>query len=274
MAIEERKESTNLGSGFLQPESAANTASPPDYPYNNATLTESGHSFELDDTPNAERIRLQHRTGTFIEMGPTGDEIHKVYGSGYEITIKDKNVLIEGSCTVTIKGDSVLNIEGNKFERIQGKYELLVEGDMIQTIKGDTSIMCESDMQIASGTGISGATGALRLYSGDSMYIVADVMIGGCLVADMINSKSSIDAASGVTAGPLGFVSLKGGLSVGIPVAIPSVVNAAALVNAPVGTFGLMTATLMTDLINTNIYSSHIHPAPRGMTGTPIGPMV
>lgn len=270
MAIQDRKNESDIGSGFVQPRSKAK----PKYPYNNATVTESGHSFEMDDTPGAERIRLQHRTGTFIEMDPQGNEVHKVYGSGYEITIKDKNILIEGSCTVTVKGDSVINVEGNKFERVKGNYQLLVEGNMLQTVKGETSIMCKNDMQIAAGSGIQGATGALRLYSGDSLYIVADVMIGGGIVADIITSKSSVDAGSGVRAGPLGFVSSLGGLSVGIPVAIPGTVNAAALVNAPVGSFGLMTSLLMTDLINTTIYSSHFHISPRGPTSTPIFPMI
>ncbi len=30
------------------------------YPYNRVTQTESGHKFEMDDTPSRERIRLQH----------------------------------------------------------------------------------------------------------------------------------------------------------------------------------------------------------------------
>lgn len=274
MAITDRQSGADVGSGFVQPESSANTSNPPRYPYNNATETESGHVFEMDDTPSRERIRLSHRSGTFIEMNPDGSEVHKVYGNGYEITVKDKNVTIEGNCTVTIKGDSVVNIEGNKWERVAGNYTLIVDGEMIQTVKGDTSIQCENDMNISAGAGLAGATGALRLYSGDPLYVVGDIMIGGSLNADLITSKTSIDAAAGVTAGPLGFVSVMGGLSVGIPVAIPSVVNAATLVNAPVGTFGLMAATLMTDLINKTIYSTHFHKAPKGFTGTPIFKMI
>ena len=63
--------STNL---WTEPESAANTDYQPVYPYNNITQTEAGHTFELDDTPTRERVRLQHRSGTFIEMHPNGDE--------------------------------------------------------------------------------------------------------------------------------------------------------------------------------------------------------
>jgi hypothetical protein len=76
---------------WTEPESARNTETPPVYPYNNIQQTESGHSFEMDDTPTRERVRLQHRIGTFLEMHPDGDEVHKVYGTGYEIYLKGKN---------------------------------------------------------------------------------------------------------------------------------------------------------------------------------------
>jgi hypothetical protein len=35
-----------------------------------------------------------------------------------------------------------------------------------------------------------------------------------------------------------------------------------------------MSAIWMTDIINKTIYSTHIHPAPRGLTGTPILKMI
>jgi hypothetical protein len=33
---------------------------------------------------------------------------------------------------------------------------------------------------------------------------------------------------------------------------------------------GIMDAVLMSDVMNSNIYNTHIHPAPRGPTGTPM----
>jgi hypothetical protein len=85
--------------------------------------------------------------------------------------------------------------------------------------------------------------------------------VGGSIAGDIISAETRINAGTGVYAGPLGVYSLG---------PITSLVSA----QAPIGTFALMTAVLMTDTINTNIYRTHIHPAPRGMTGTPILPMV
>ena len=49
-----------------------------EYPYNNVVQTESGHFQEFDDTPGAERIRTQHRAGTYTEIRPDGSEVHKI----------------------------------------------------------------------------------------------------------------------------------------------------------------------------------------------------
>jgi hypothetical protein len=272
--IEDRKQ----GSGWLEPESAANDETPPQYPYNHVTQTESGHTIEYDDTPERERIRIQHRTGTFIEMHPNGDMVHKVYGDGYEITVYDKNVLIKGHCSVTIEGDSVLTVKGNKIENIEGNYDIYVGGKMTCISKKDARILSEADLQLGAGGSMGdatgGGTGAIRLVSGRDINVTGNMMVGGSVVCDMLNSKTSVDAGTGVTAGALGFVTITGGLSVGYSAAIPSIINCVNTINAPIANFGIMTARLMTDTVNKAIYSSHIHRTPHGVSSGPISKFV
>jgi hypothetical protein len=64
-------------------------------------------------------------------MHPNGDEVHKVYGDGYEITIKNKNVLIKGTCNITIEGDSNLHVLGDVIEKVDGSYTLDVTGPVV-----------------------------------------------------------------------------------------------------------------------------------------------
>lgn len=262
------------GSGWLEPESVANIdETQPQYPFNHATLGESGHLLEVDDTPKRERIRFTHRTGTFIEMHPNGDMVQKVFGDSYEITVCDKNVLIEGHASVTVKGDCVLRIEGDKIEKVFGDYYLNVDGNFYLTSKGDASLLSQKDLTVGAGTSITSpgiGTGALRFASGQDIYVTGDIMCGGVIVADILSAKYSVDAGLGVTAGPLGFVTLYGGVSCGYPVAIPYSVNAAQWVNAPLGTFSTMSATLMTDVINSTIYNWHIHGTSSGPTSPPM----
>jgi hypothetical protein len=243
---------------WTEPESAANTDYQPVYPYNNITVTESGHSFEMDDTPARERVRLQHRSGTFIEMHPNGDEVHKVYGDGYEITIKNKNVLIKGTCNITVEGDCNMQVLGDFNQSVKGDYNLEVAGKMKQRVVGDISLSSDEDISITANENFGGA---VRIAAADNVTISSDLVVGGSIAGDIISAETRINAGTGVYAGPLGVFSLG---------PITSLVS----MQAPLGTFGLMTAIMMTDVVNTNIYKTHIHPAPRGMTGPPILPMV
>jgi hypothetical protein len=264
--------------GWTEPESAATTENPPLYPYNHITQTESGHFFELDDTPGRERVRLQHRTGTFTETHPDGTQVTKVIGDEFEITIKDRNILVKGHCNIVVEGDASMHVKGNKFERIDGNYEQEIRGAFTQVVKGKSKIISEDDMTIGSNSTIGGK---LTISTGDHLYVNSDLNVAGEITADKITSHTRVDAGTGVSAGPLGFVSVFGGLSIGVPVAIPfniiasqsiyalNTVNAGVSVNAPLGNFGIMTAILMTDTINKTFYNTHIHKAPKGWTSPP-----
>ncbi len=264
--------------GWLEPESPANDETQPKYPYNKVFQTESGHSVEFDDTPTRERIRLSHRTGTFIEMHPNGDEVHKVYGDGYEITIKDKNVLIEGTCSVTINGDSIVEVKGNKFEKIFGDYKLEVNGEFVAYSHTKASLLSDEDLEIGAGTALG--TGQLKLSAGDNIYVTGDLTVGGEIIGDIITSKTKVDAGTGVSAGPLGFVSVFGGLSIGTPIAVPGNINCIGLISAgisvssPLGSFVVMKATWMTDTVNKALHNTHFHFGFKGPTSPPIPKMV
>ena len=104
------------------------------YPYNHVNESESGHIHEVDDTPGGERLMNYHKMGTFDEIHPDGSKVTKIVGSQYEITLKDKNVSIEGECNLTIggscrtliKGDYVLEVEGDYTEKIHRNHYVKV----------------------------------------------------------------------------------------------------------------------------------------------------
>ena len=264
--------------GFIEPESAATAENPPEYRYNHVKETPRGHTFEMDDTPDRERVRLAHRSGTFIEMHPNGDEVHKVFGDGYEITIKDKNVLVKGTCNITVEGDVNMHIMGDKIEQIDGNLEQHIKGNLTQVIGGMASVVSQGDMSIKAG---AFATGALTLGAGDVLNLDCDLSVDGEITATKMTSKTRVDAGTGMSAGALGFVTVTGGIAVGIPVAVPQniicstnitavagTVNAGTSVNAPTGNFGYMDAIFMTDLVNTTIFNTHNHIAPHGPTSS------
>lgn len=262
---------------WAEPESSFNPDEKPVYPHNKVWETESGHSFEMDDTKGRERIRLQHRSKTFLEMHPDGSEVHKIYGDGYEITLKNKNVLIKGHCSVTIEGDSIVHIKGDKIEKVDGNVYQEISGEMITNVKKKTSFISNDDMTIGVGDPTSGV---LKVKTGDSTYIEGDLSVTGSITSLALTTETKVNAGTGVTAGPLGFVTETGGVSVGIPVSSPFgtitcalYANVGVAVNAP-----FINGFMVRDVAGTmmgmrTVYNAHIHPAPRGLTGAPISTM-
>jgi hypothetical protein len=234
---------------WTEPESAANTEFPPIYPYNDIKQTKSGHTFEMDDTPDRERIRIQHRANTFIEMHPNGDEVHKIYGNGYEVVIQDKNVLISGNCNITINGNANIEIYGDKNEKIHGDYNLEVSGTLSQRAKGIKGVQIQGDQYVSVSTNRD-IGGTMSLSAGDHILINSDLEVYGGLTAQIITSKTRVDAATGVKAGELGFYTT-------------------GPITSPLAHIGIMNAIQMSDVINSVRYNFHVHPAPHGVTGTP-----
>lgn len=163
-------------------------SNPPKYPYNKIQQSESGHSIEMDDTVGKERLRLQHRSGSFLEMQPDGTEVHKIYGDGYEIVMGAKNVSIKGQCNITIEGPCVVNIKGDSIMNIAGDSTQFISGDVVQQIQGSAKITSVDDMDLTSKGDIN--------MSAQNVNINADVNVRGG-----VSSTASISATNNITAG-------------------------------------------------------------------------
>jgi len=259
--------------GWLEPESEANIdETQPEYPYNHVIATDSGHSFEMDDTPGRERIRLQHRSGTFSEIHSDGTEVHKILGDGYEIIAKDKNVLISGRCSITVNGDATFIVKGDKIEKIEGDYNQEVLGNFTQVVRGNITTTSEKDINIAANPNL---LGRVSISAGGDVFVNSDLFVDGLIAADQITSEGRIDAGTGISAGRLGFVTLTGGLSVGVPVAAPETIICSggiisASITSALANFGTSSSLFHSDLINTVIFNAHKHISPRGVTSPPL----
>jgi hypothetical protein len=282
--------STNL---FTEPPSAADADHPPLYPHYQTWDGESGHSIQLDDTPNRERVRIQHgKSKNFIEMHPNGDQVVKVFGENFDITIGKKNVYVSGACNIIVKGNCSMQVDGDFNQEVNGDYNLAVKGKMnVRGVK-DISIQGDSDVEIGANERFGGS---LRFSSGQSLDLVSDLYISGSITCDSLTAESRVNAGMGVYAGPFGFTSSLGGLSLGIPtpatpVATPGCINiigsvtALGSVNAPIGNFlktnvglathGISSSVLSADLINDILYNVHIHLSPKGPTSPTLSPSV
>jgi hypothetical protein len=112
-------------------------STPPLYPFNHVRTTESGHVIELDDTAGARRIHEYHASGTNREIRDDGTRTTYVVGDDFEVIVKDKNVLINGNCNLTVKGDVRLLVNGTMIQEVVGDYHLSIRGDMHTKVDGN-----------------------------------------------------------------------------------------------------------------------------------------
>lgn len=170
-------------SSWNEPHPQGSSTTKTQYPYNHVRETESGHVFEVDDTPGAERIHTYHRTGTFEEIQPDGTKVHKVVGDDYEIVIQDKNMFIKGDLNITVEGDLTLNVKGDYYEDITGNKTSIVRGTQHSKIQGNDVKEINSDYQrnIEGSRNVRvGSKGAFAL-GGDTLIVNGrrDVQVGG-----------------------------------------------------------------------------------------------
>lgn len=146
------------------------------YPYNNVTETESGHAFEIDDTPDFERVQLSHRTGSTLEFLPEGHVKIKSQKSRYDVTMGNQNEYVNGSKHETIQSDMYLRVNGKLVIQCKG-LEIASTGDV--DIKGQSvRISATADLNLTgSEVNMAGlntnifATNDAKMHGGVNAYL-------------------------------------------------------------------------------------------------------
>src|ERR1019366_1125195 len=129
------------------------------YPCNQVYTSPSGIVIEADDTPDNERIRIYHPSGTYTEIDHNGRLVNKVQDNSYEVVLKDKEVFVKGELKVTVIGnakievdkDADINVKGNaKIDvnkdmntHVGGNMTTTVDGDVTMNIKGNYAVLAQ-----------------------------------------------------------------------------------------------------------------------------------
>ena len=149
---------TATGSTWNEPTSTYNA----EYPKNHVRKTESGHVFEIDDTPNSERIHEYHKSGTFKEISANGQKVTRIVGDNYTIVAGDDYINIKGSCNVTIDSNCETYVKGNWDVKVDGKFNLTAAGESAIQLNGGGSKVVADGIGLTTHThtdpaGVSGA---------------------------------------------------------------------------------------------------------------------
>jgi hypothetical protein len=167
----------------------------PVYPFNYAHETESGHAFEMDDTPGKERVQLAHKIGAFIEFDADGNRIEKVIKDNYTVIMSKNNVYIGGKCNITIDGDCDMKV-GGKFTLEAASINFNSSGKV--NVKGNKiNVDSDSSTDIKAGASLKvGTEGSLSLSGSSTTLSGGTVDIPAALVNIQGGTSSSPDSAS------------------------------------------------------------------------------
>lgn len=127
--------------------SEPSTAYNAQYPYNRVIETAAGHTFEMDDTPGAERIMLHHSSGAYVQLAPE-TTTYKSTKDTFDINDRNWHLYVGGIATITVDGDCHVLVKGNKVEEIMGDSKLIVHGNHETTAAGTVNINGGDDAQI------------------------------------------------------------------------------------------------------------------------------
>jgi len=149
------------------------------YPYNHVTQYECGHVLEFDNTPEAERINIHHKSGTFIEMDASGTQVNRIMGDGYEIIDRNGFIYIKGACNLTVDGalnvrtDNVFNLE------VSGAVNINVYNDANINVSGSTNMAVGGEFNLKANKINMESAGQFNLISktGFNMESGADLHI-------------------------------------------------------------------------------------------------
>lgn len=143
------------------------------YPYNHVSESESGHIFEVDDTPTKERLTEFHRTGTGYEINSDGTKNETIVGDSFTKILENEHIHVEKDSIVTIdkgkkiyvnkdgesgndltiqigdngsinisvdSGDVNLNVQnGNVNKKINGNLNETITGNVVRTVSGNVT---------------------------------------------------------------------------------------------------------------------------------------
>jgi len=114
------------------------------YPYNQVIETEAGHVIELDNTPNAERIHVFHKSGSYIEIDGNGTMVKKTVGDNYEIIDRNNSLFVKGAQRLTVEGKTSIYVKDNASIEVDGDVSLIGHGDALIQTAGNMKIAAKS----------------------------------------------------------------------------------------------------------------------------------
>lgn len=135
-----------------------------EYPYNQATVTRSGHEFHVNDAPGKETLKVAHTTGTYVEIEKTGRWVQVVVEKVYNYFKNTFTQTVDSHADIKVGGTFNFNVDKSSYEAVGlnktmgvgdklidvvgGLRELLTKGDREETVIGTSTTAIRKDYNL------------------------------------------------------------------------------------------------------------------------------
>lgn len=116
-----------------------------EYPYNQATISRSGHEFHINDTPGKESLRMAHTKGTYVEIESTGRWVQTVVEKMFSYVKSTFTKTVDSHYDVKIGGTYTFNCDKSSYEAVALNKTSGVGGDLQDGVGGERNIHTEKD---------------------------------------------------------------------------------------------------------------------------------
>lgn len=182
-----------------------------DYPFNHVYESEAGHVMEFDDTPNAERVHIYHKAGTYTEIDHNGTRVNRIVGDGYEIYERNGYIFVNGTYNLTASGNGNVLFESGMNLYVGGNAQISVAGNCKMNVTGNldikgkqVNIESETDVNIKAGVSVNLQGVSDLNLKGTSTNIEAsasmNILAGGAMNMDYAQGNFGMGAGGAVGA--------------------------------------------------------------------------
>lgn len=135
-----------------------------EYPYNQATVSRSGHEFHVNDAPGNETLKVAHTTGTYVEIEKTGrwvqvvvEKVYNYFKNTFTQTIDSHadikvggtfNFNVDKSSYEAVKLDKTTGVGGDLIDGVGGVRQLHTEGDRYESVNGESTTAIRKDYNL------------------------------------------------------------------------------------------------------------------------------
>lgn len=182
---------------FTQPQSV----SEPVYPFNHVNYTESGHLFEMDDTPSRERLRILHRSTSYIEFLPNGSRVDNTIGEKYDMGDTNYKSHFLGNSLHNVGGYFDMYVDGSSSPGKNAYNVKVRNGNLnLSTDEGDVNIVAGgSGKVVLRGTDVIFTSGEHKPVS-QKTFNLDNYNFSGTNMGDLnFQTKSSVFKSDGLT---------------------------------------------------------------------------